>query len=242
MGILKFKKELNIKKLVQKYFIFILILFSNLWIWRIFQNSLLIFALLLGFSFLIFYFWEKKTSFKSLGLICSLYIVLLFFQYQTTEIQSLTNLTNDEYRVVSTRKTFYKSDSNLVRIIFYRLNIPELYEGSLNVVISRLQRNFFETIDPNIYFFAGHPRERVWANDFEKFPFIYLPFFIIGLYVFTKRSKMIIKFLFLVSILTFGFLGHINELGPFLLIPFFVCFITLGLLHSLSLVNKKHEK
>lgn len=227
---------------MQKYLILVLSLFLNPWIWRIFQNNLLIFTLILSLSFLVFYFWDKKVSLKILGIICTLFTVLFMFQYQTTEIQSLTNLTNDEYRVVSTRKTLYKSDSNLIRIILYRLNIPELYEGSLSIANSRLQRNFFETIDPNVYFFAGHPRERIWANDFEKFPFLYLPLFIIGLYVFIKRSNLFMKLIFLVSILTFGFLGHLNKLGPFLLIPFFICLITLGLLQSFNLVKNKHEK
>ncbi len=227
---------------MQKYFIFTLCLFLNLWIWRIFQNNLLIFGLLLITSFLLFYFWDKKIPLKTLGFICSLFIILFIFQYQTTEIQSLINLTNDEFRVVSTRKTLYKSDSNLVRIIFYKLNFPEFYEGSLNIAAWRLQRNFFETIDPNVYFFAGHPRERIWANDFEKFPFLYLPFFMVGLYVFTKKSTLIMKLLFLICILAFGFLGHLNELGPFLLIPFFVCLITLGLLQTLNLVKNKYEK
>lgn len=159
-----------------------------------------------------------------------LFLTLAFFQWKTTTPQSLTLLDNDEKRIREERIKFYAPSEHYVRVVFKRLDLINFLEGDVNTASERLQRNFFETIDPNVYFFGGHPRERVWANDFEKFPFIFIFPFFIGLYNLIIQKKWLFIYNFFIGTILLAIIGHKNPLGPFILFPFIVIFTTSGLL------------
>ena len=182
---------------------------------------------MLGFTtFLLGNIYEKE-KFSYVFLI--FFLVLLLFQWKTTTPQSLTILDNDEQRIRTERIKYYAPSEHYVRVAFKRLDLVNFLEGDFNTASKRVQRNFFETIDPNIYFFGGHPRERVWANDFEKFAYIFaIPFFI-GLYNLIILKKWLFFYGLIICIVLLSIIGHKNQFGPFILFPFIVTSITSGL-------------
>jgi len=175
-----------------------------------------------------FYFFVSRK--KYLFFAAALFLITLFFQWKTTTFQSLVLLDNDEQRIHSLRLEFYKPSLHYVRVIFHRFNLVDFLEGDFTTGASRIERNLFETIDPNVYFFAGHPRERIWASDFEKFPFLFLFPFLIGLYNLILSKKRLLFFTLGVSTALLSIIGHQNSLGPFILFPFLVVITSNGLL------------
>jgi hypothetical protein len=104
------------------------------------------------------------------------------------------------------------------------------------ISIYKIGKNFSEVIDPNLYFFANHPREKAGAKEFEKFSYILLPIFILGLFELKKRH---LKYLILTlsPIVFISIIGNNSPLGPFSLFPFFTIIISLGL--KKFLLNRK---
>lgn len=204
------------------------ILFLNSWIYRIFQTNILVFF---GVLITSIFFYASLNNKKVIFKICVVMglLILVIFQIQTTEIRSLTELTNDEQRVQTIRMKSYQSEVHLIRLLFYRVNLIDFFEKDFGVFGFRIQKNFFETIDPNIYFFAGHPRERIEGSDFPKFPFVYIFLFLIGGYSLIKRKNFFILSYLIIILILFSYIGHKNSLGPFLLLPFFVITISLGI-------------
>ena len=210
------------------------LIFINEWIWRVAAVNITIFILLFLSS--IFLFKKLKHYFLLT------FILLLYFQISTTSFQSLILLDNDDQRIKSERIQFYNPSNHYMRVLFARFNLKELLEGNFNTAKNRLERNFFETIDSNVYFFAGHPRERVWANDFEKFPFIFIVPFLIGVYLAViEKEKFLILFA-IISLIVLTYFGHKNPLGPFILFPFFVYLINKGVLKTVNYFQKINEK
>lgn len=210
------------------YTFLVLIIAVNPWTLKILDRNVLILILVVAATICLYLVDQKFPKSKVLSAI--FFTLLLLFQYQDTQVTSLNLLDNDEQRVQSLRKSSYTSDFHYVRLLIYKLNLRDYLEGDLNTISSRLQRNFFETIDPNIYFFAGHPRERVWAKDFEKFYFVFIIPFFIGLYKFLQQKNFFLKTVSILIILFLTLIGHKNNLGPFILYPIFTTIIYYGLI------------
>lgn len=216
-------------------FLLIITTLANSWIWKIAGTNFLLF-LILSLAPVFFYLSSKKVLFRFISIL--LLIIIAFFQWQTTISQSLVLLDNDEQRIHQMRLNFYNPSQHYIRVLFKRLNLKEFLEGDFNTVFSRVQRNFFETIDPNVYFFAGHPRERVWASDFEKFPFILVLPFLLGLYQIILKKDWLLILTTLLSIILLSSIGHKNPVGPFLLFPFIVISIFYGVTSVLGNIKK----
>lgn len=214
--------------------LFGLILLGNNWVWKIAGLNLFVFLILIFTTLLLWFFLFKsfKKNLFYIGL--TLLGILLIFQWKTSTEQSLILLENDEQRIQSERFKYYNPSLHYARVLFARLNLINFLEGDFNTVSTRLQRNFFETIDPNVYFFGGHPRERVWANDFEKFYFILIVPFFVGLYYLILNRKKFVLIYSLISISSLTLIGHKNLMGPFILFPLFVICIWYGILKLLK--------
>lgn len=213
-----------------RWLIFALITLGNAWVWKIGSLNFPIFAILIFTTIILWLLVCKKFTKKLFIIFLVLFGLLIFSQWKMTTPQSLTLLDNDEQRVQQERLMFYKPSLHYTRVIFARLNLGEFLEGDFNTISTRLQRNFFESIDPNVYFFGGHPRERVWAADFEKFPFILIIPFFIGFYQMVLGKNISIFAYVVVSLILLSLIGHKNTLGPFILFPVLVIFIYSGLL------------
>ena len=105
------------------------------------------------------------------------------------------------------------------------------------IALSRLEENLFTDLDLNRYFFGGFPRNK--PEDFEKFPYVYLPIFLIGIYASLKKgTPKELGFLLVMSLLLLAFIGNDNKLGPFILFPFFVLSIFKGFMFLEKMINK----
>lgn len=159
---------------------------------------------------------------KNNKLFLLLFIPVLIFQIKTTNKTSFTAISNDDRRVIDMRLRSYPSK-------FLRLGYW-LEERKESIIFNRVTTNFFENIDPNLYFFANSPRQRVGIKEFEKFPYVLLPFFFLGVFDFvSKKNKLLWLMSFVVPIATLSIIGNQNNLGPFSLFPFFVVSINEGL-------------
>lgn len=187
--------------------------FANLWIYKILAVNFLLGILILITTILLL---------KNKKLFLLFFVPVLFFQIQTTSKTSLTAISNDGRRVIDMRLRAYPYK-------FLRLGYW-LEERKESIVFNRLTTNLFENLDPNLYFFANSPRQRVGIKEFEKFPYVLLPFFLLGIFDFvSKKNKLFWLISFLVPLITLSIIGNKNNLGPFSLFPFFAASIYEGL-------------
>lgn len=221
---------------------YVFILLANNWIWKVFSQNFLIFIAIIFESIILSLIFFKKLSKKWLILFWVMFFLIIFLQIKTSLPQSLTLLDNDEQRIKQERLKFYNPSNHYLRVIFYRLDLRDHLEGDFNIATFRILRNFFETIDPNVYFFAGHPRERVWANDFKKFPFILILPFLLGIYKLFSSKNMLVYLYLGISILILSFIGHKNILGSFILFPVIILTIFVGINSLIKLIPKRLYK
>lgn len=206
----------------KKTIIFILIIFTNAWIWRIFGNSLLLGVSLVTLSFLLVF----KYKISSLILLGILGIFLLKSNFDANFVQ----ISSFEKTKIEHRNTYYTQ--GLGRIYANRIGIYLNY--SISPYLSRFSRNLAYNLDPNLYFFAGHPRERGNAVEFEKFSFYLLPVFAIGIISLFSGTFGLIILYFLLSLFITALASPGFELGPILLFPFITAVLYMGTLRVLK--------
>lgn len=223
-------------------FPFILVLLGNLWLWRIFSFNLGLGVLLLAATIFLYSSLINKNKYFNLSLI--LFLTLIFFQWKTTLVQDLTHFDNDGQRVQDMRLREYPPISFKVGEKIVWVPVAWWFEGRSEVVATfRIVDNFFEIIDPSLYFFANHPRERIGIQEFEKFPYIFLPFFVYGLILLFKKEKKSFWFIyFFIPVALISFVGHKNLVGPFSLFPFLAVSIAKGISESYLLAVKKYKE
>lgn len=201
--------------------LFIFLLLLNSWIYKIFSVSSPIALSVIFITFILFIFTEDIKS-KYLLFLSFLGILLLsFIQFKYTKAQDLTSFSNDQIRV---------RDMRLREYPIYRLPIGYwLEQRKESVAYFRLKSNLAESLDTNLYFFANHPRSRVGVNEFEKFHYLFLPFFVLGIFSEIQKRKFLeFIFLFFIPVLVLTILGNRSEFGPILLFPFFAINIYYG--------------
>ena len=152
--------------------LFLLGIFTNFWIWRILTTNIFIGILLILTTYTLYH---KKRVFWLL------LFLLLLTQLKTTPKTSFIYRDNDEQRIVQMRLREYPYDLTRVGHI-----IEERNEA---LVFFRIRENIFQNLDINYFFFAGFPRQTVGLAEFEKFPYILLPFFVIGLVSSIKKRE-----------------------------------------------------
>lgn len=201
--------------------IFVFVLLGNFWIWRILSLNTPLSLLVIAVSIFLFLSLERKNQNYSVIFIV-LFMLLLFFQWKTTSKVSLVELSNDEQRVQQMRLREYPPT---------RIPIAHWFEGrEESIAFFRILENFSETIDPNLYFFTNHPRERIGIDEFKKFPYIFLPLFFYGLVLsVAERRKLVLGISFILPVVLVSIIGHKSQLGPFSLFPFLAVSITHGL-------------
>jgi hypothetical protein len=81
--------------------------------------------------------------------------------------------------------------------LYPNIYLARLFQNKPTIYKDRFLFNFFSVIDPNNYFFGYHPRQITADNqNLQKFPFLSLSFFLIGLFHSVLKRKW-----FLVSLL-----------------------------------------
>lgn len=214
-----------------KFLIFALLF--NYWIYKIFSINFFIGLIVLIFTLLAYKAFKGRGKKISKKLIIFFLFVLLL-QVITTQKQSLINISNDNRREIDMRLKAYPP--KYLRIGYW------LEERKESIAFSRILNNFFENIDPNLYFLSNHPRERVGVKEYEKFPYILFPVFLMGvLKIIKDKNKEFLTLFFAVPIILLSFFGNINPMGPFSVFPFFAITISEGLGPTLAWISKRNR-
>jgi hypothetical protein len=167
--------------------------------------------MMLAVSCLLVFFNARQGWIKYFLLLLPL--LLIFFKPNLKTVFSINGL---EIYSLNQRRAYYQSPL-----------LGRFFENKLNRYIFSYEKNLFEGLDINYYFFASHPRERVGAYEIKKFPELALLFFLIGLYSSLRRKQFLGVIYFLFSLLVASFFSPIDTLS-FLFFPFFVVNIYFG--------------
>ena len=188
-------------------------LLANLWVYKIFFANFILGILIVTSSILL--------SNRKFWLFLFSFIPILLIQVSTTQRASLTEIGNDDRREIDLRLRAYPP--SFLRVGYW------LEERKESILFSRITTNFFENLDPNLYFFANSPRARVGIKEFEKFPYVLFPVFVLGvLRLIGKEKKSFWILSFFLPLFILSFIGNKNQLGPFTLLPFFIISISEG--------------
>lgn len=192
------------------------IFLTSIWSITIFHQNILLFICLWILTNLIFLI--QKNSKLILIFIVFLAIVS-YIQISTTIKQPIGGYSQTEKLSQQQNLDAY----TFVRAGYWLEQKPITL--SLRKVTGRLMENF----EINKYFFGGHPRAQVGENDFEKFSFVLLPFFLVGLYQIIKDKNRFIFMTFIMALIISAIWGNMNDLGNYLLLPCLVVIIFFGL-------------
>src|SRR3989304_8146081 len=178
---------LTLKKWFLPKFPILLVIFGNLWIWRMFSESILVGVSAMASSLLLY----RTIKFGKLEKLLVLFLLILFVQQiKVTDIRPLTYLSEQE-RIVQLRRL---NEYPPIKVPFCTKNVfiplsHWLEERPEILSLYRIQNNLSEALSPNLYFFSNHPNERVGIKENEKFPYVLLPFFVIGLLTLNFRKN-----------------------------------------------------
>lgn len=212
--------------------IFLFVFLLNNWSWEIFSKNFYLFILIFFASLFCYLSLTKPAKLYSYIFLSSL-VFVLFVQYQTTNKTEIFSLSPIEQYQLEIRRDYYPTTGGI--------DLARTQENKAGYLFYKFQQNFFRNIDLNLFFFGNHPRERVGIREFEKFSFLFLPFFFVGLISAIKKYNLYILTGLIVAIIGLSMIGQKNDLGPFVLMPFFVSVISLGftaLVTKLHLFNK----
>lgn len=210
----------------------------NPWMWQVGSDNQWL-ALNLVLSTITLYLALKSNRQFYRWVFLVILLALLVYQWQTTRKSSLDALNLQEQALQQMRLREYPPVT--IRIAGKQLtpSLAVMWELRKETLIFRnLQQNFAQAVDPNYYFFANHPREVGEVPNLEKFPYIYLPFFLIGVYHLLKRKTqvMVVYFSSVLPITLMTMIGHDNQWGPVALFPFLAVTVALGLQIALHYV------
>ncbi len=179
--------------------------------------------------FIVIYFRFKKPVLtlktQALLIVISTIILILFLKPFYGQTIFITN--NDAKQELIQKGNLYNS-------IF----LARLFQNKVRIPLDKATSNFFALIDPNNYFFGFAPRQIAVDNqNLKKFPFLSLPFMLIGLYYFTKNKnwKLILGIL-ITSIINLSLLTNFDRNDFIMWIP-----LSLIIIHGLNTFDVKFK-
>lgn len=173
---------------------------------KYYLESAIVVAIL--FLFLI----EKKVrNFKYLVFIFPLiYVIFSFFRFHS--VFKLNEL--DIYDINQRRQ-------------YYPPLVARIFENKIGRYFYYYEKSFFQATDFNYYFFSNHPRERAGIKETRKVVFVFLPLFVIGLYLSVANKNFFWLLYFIFTLFLISFFNPIDPL-VFLLFPFLTTCTNLG--------------
>lgn len=215
-------------------YIHLLVIILNPWWWVIIQRNPLVGILVFSLSLVIFlYFWQIESK-KLFFLLITLTMSLFFIAVREAFDESIFRKSALDIQQYYKRHEFYAKGLGKI----YTNRISLVYFKDFNLPISKLQHNLFANLDPNLYFFASHPRERIGVEEFEKYSPLFLPFFLVGfLYIICKPLPKILTYIVVISIIS-SIVSPKFNLGPLLFFPTINFIITVGLILFLKIFKR----
>ncbi|MBU1032148.1 hypothetical protein KKE03_04495 [Patescibacteria group bacterium] len=216
----------------------VLVIILNPWWWVIIQRDLGVGLLVFVLSISLFiYFWQNKSR-KLFLLLLTLTAVIFFVSIREAFDESIFRNSALDIQQYNKRHEFYAHDLGKI----YKNRFSLTYFKNFNFPLAKLQRNFFSNLDPNLYFFASHPRERLGVDEFKKYSPIFLPFFLIGAFysIYILFPNLLIYTVF-VSLLS-SIISPKYNLGPILFFALINFMISIGIIISIKKILKYLEK
>lgn len=211
------------------FILLIFVLIFNLWIWKISSSNILL-ALIIFITSILLYLYYFTKEVKILAVFVLFFLTVLIYQITLSDSYDLVYLDNDEQRIQSQRFKEYPPVHLQILNRHIWIKAENFFEKRKEfLAYTRFTQNFIDNLDINRYFFGGYPRQKPVRIDFEKFPVIFLPFFIIGFFISFKKKNLWIFLLIFLTVSLSAYLGNKNRLGLFAAFPFFVLLIVLGL-------------
>lgn len=215
---LKINKIYTEKKNFLSGLVLLFVLFFNNWIlFLFFKKEYLKIVIMILTSLILKYSYIIKKA-KYLILLIPLLIILFSGDFS----KSIFNLTGEEIYFINTRRSYYQENF-----------LAKALENKPLRYFYNYRKNMFEGLDLNYYFFGNHPRERVGIIEIKKFSFIFLPFFLYGLFLRIKKGNTfdILYFLFSISLAS---LFRPIDIFSFIFFPFIALNIYFGIRGVLS--------
>jgi hypothetical protein len=201
------------------------------WIWRLGkENSGLAILLVIGCLVIV--------KIRTQGLIL-ISVLLIILQLVNTSKQNLFYLDNDQQRVQEMRMREYPPVK--ISVAGKTVWIPAsnwLEKRRETVGGMRIADNFFQLVDPGYYFWANYPRQRVGEAEFEKFPFVFLPVWLMGIAVWIEdKQKRKGLWILLGQVVITSWWGENRQLGPIGILPIMTSIIGAGLIRMGNIVK-----
>lgn len=133
----------------------------------------------------------------------------------------------------------YEAQQKVIRDqqLYPSILLARTFSNKAKIISDKFLGNIFALTDPNNYFFNYHPREITGNQNLSKFPFLTLPFFLLGIYKLIKeKNNLFILTISLSSVLALSFLTNFDRNDFILWVPF--CLI---LYRGFEEVEKGHK-
>lgn len=209
--------------------VFFAILFANVWIWKIFSFSLLLGVLIIASSIsLLIYFEKNKKAFLAIA------FILLIFVFAKSFPQTVNLSFNEQEKLLEIQRVKEYPPITLLPVAHWLEERPE------TITVYKFTQNLSLVLDPNLYFFANHPRERAAYSEIERFTYILLPFFVYGIFLLISKKKYLFLILFSgIPLLVYSITGLNKNVEPLLFFPFFIVTIYSGITEFLIKIPEK---
>lgn len=212
----------------------ILVILLTPWWWVIIQRNPWVGLAVFSLSLVVFLYFCQTKSKALLLWLAILTITLFILSVREAFDESIFRNSALDIQQINKRHEFYASGLGKL----YKNRFVLTYFKDYHLPISKLQRNFFANLDPNLYFFKSHPRERLGVEEFDKYLPIFLPFFLIGVfYSIYILSPSLLIYAIPVSLLS-SIISSKYNLGPILFFPLINFMITIGVLLSWRKISR----
>lgn len=216
---------------------------TSFWLWKILQQNVFLACLFLLLTLLLFTSTQNSyTKFIKFitPILLTLFCLTSFILVSRNFDPALKRQNPTEIKLYNKRHEYFASGfgfffTNKFSLKFYKNIYP---------ITSNYLKNVSYSIDPNLYFFKSHPREKSGIDEFEKYSPLLLPFFIIGFFAHFLnffKYKLLSTYLTLAVAIT-GLIDLHFILGPVLLFPYLNILIFFGLSKTLVFLKIKYAK
>lgn len=233
------KIDCNVHRRVKDYFLLLVVTAANYWIWQILFNDFVIGIILLAIEFGLFVLITQRDLRKNwIVAVFTLVLLLTMIGVFTLEDKFDRTLLTNSPTEISTLNERHGFLANGLGMIFTN-RYSQRYYADFSVGVGKYLRNVSYSLDPNLYFFRSHPREKAGIDEYNKYSPFVLPLFVIGmlfLIIYYWRYLFLIAY-FLFAVLLTGFISPEYNLGPLLIFPFMNIVLYLGLIVSIQKVK-----
>ena len=228
----------------ENFLLLLTLTLANYWIWQIFSNNLILGITLLAIELGLFISISQKRLRKKYITILSILVLLLFcfsiFILRDKFDQTLSTTSPTEISILDKRHGYLAGGLGSLFTNKYVLH----YYKDYSMATGKYLRNIFYSLDPNLYFFRSHPREKSGINEYNKYSPFVLPFFVIGtlsLIIYLRKYKFLIV-CFIMAVIITGFISPNYILGPVLIFPVVNIVLYLGFTIAISKIKVLSKK